>query len=98
MTKVSLRILYLVVLVMLVLAACAPKSPATATTEPTEPPATQAPTEPVTELSVLPTETDVVAAQPTPTLVTIDLSGPPMEVGSTYLYVDGSTLVAVPAG
>ena len=55
-----------------------------------EPPATEAPaTEaPVTEA---PTE-------PPPTLEPISLAGPPMEVGSKFLYVDGSVLVAVPAG
>jgi formylglycine-generating enzyme required for sulfatase activity len=30
--------------------------------------------------------------------VPIDLAGPPMEVGSKYLYVDGSVIVAVPGG
>jgi formylglycine-generating enzyme required for sulfatase activity len=35
---------------------------------------------------------------PTATLATVDLGGPPMEVGSTYMYVDGGILVAVPAG
>lgn len=34
----------------------------------------------------------------TPPLQTIDLAGPLMEVGSTYLYVDGTLLVAVPGG
>jgi len=34
----------------------------------------------------------------TPTLETIDLAGPLMEVGSTYRYVDGTLLVAVPGG
>lgn len=35
---------------------------------------------------------------PTPTLSPINLAGPEMAVGSKFLYVDGSTLVAVPAG
>lgn len=35
---------------------------------------------------------------PTPTLAPINLAGSPMEVGSLYEYVDGSVLVAVPAG
>jgi len=35
---------------------------------------------------------------PTATVAPIDLAGPPMAVGSTYLYADGSVLVAVPAG
>lgn len=34
----------------------------------------------------------------TPTIQTIDLVGPPMQVGSTYRYVDGTLLVAVPGG
>ena len=34
---------------------------------------------------------------PTPTLVALDLSAP-MQVGSSYAYIDGSTLVAVPGG
>lgn len=33
-----------------------------------------------------------------PSLQTIDLAGPLMEIGSTYLYVDGTLLVAVPGG
>ncbi len=30
--------------------------------------------------------------------VPVDLAGPPMQVGSTFLYFDGTTLVAVPGG
>lgn len=56
--------------------------------------ATQPPvgTEPpvLTEVPIQPTET-VIALPP-------DLSGPPMEVGSKFPYVDGSVLVAVPGG
>ena len=37
-------------------------------------------------------------AAPTGTLVPVNLAGPEMKVGSTFLYVDGSILVAVPAG
>jgi formylglycine-generating enzyme required for sulfatase activity len=33
-----------------------------------------------------------------PTLVPINLAGPEMKVGATFLYADGSLLVAVPAG
>ena len=61
----------------------------------TEPPssATQPPVE--TEPPVI-TE---VPIEPTATIVSIpDLSGPPMEVGSQFQYVDGSVLVAVPGG
>ena len=43
------------------------------------------------------TEVPIEATEP-PTLVPIDLSGPPMEVGSKFLYVDGSMLIAVPGG
>ncbi|MBK9782250.1 MAG: SUMF1/EgtB/PvdO family nonheme iron enzyme [Anaerolineales bacterium] len=31
-------------------------------------------------------------------LQTVDLAGPPMEVGSKFLYVDGTVLIAVPGG
>ena len=50
---------------------------------------------------------EVVTEEPTQALATeealsepvaIDLVGPPMEVGSKYLYVDGTVLVAVPGG
>ena len=43
---------------------------------------------------------DVATEAPTeaPVLVSVDLAGPPMEVGSKYLYVDGTVLVAVPGG
>ena len=65
------------------------------------PPATEAPVVP----SQPPAETEPpalteVPVEPvaSPTLVSIDLSGPPMEVGSKFTYVDGSVLVAVPAG
>jgi formylglycine-generating enzyme required for sulfatase activity len=103
MTKAFERLLYLVVLVALALAACAPKPLVTPTTgsQATELPATQASSsETATKPPVLVTVTVTLAAQvqPSPTLVTIDLSGPPMEVGSTFMYVDGSTLVAVPKG
>ena len=62
--------------------------PAEVTEEPPQPTEAQ-PTQPQT---LLPTETS------TPALVTIDLAGPLMEVGSKYTYVDGSILVAVPGG
>jgi len=60
----------------------------------TPPPATQAPaTEP-------PATEPPAADAPTgePALVTVDLAGPAMEVGSKYVYVDGAVLVAVPGG
>ncbi|HQU37897.1 MAG TPA: SUMF1/EgtB/PvdO family nonheme iron enzyme, partial [Anaerolineales bacterium] len=65
-----------------------------ATSEPGS--ATQPPvgTEPpvLTEVPIQPAESPVITQAP------IDLSGPPMEVGSKFLYVDGSVLVAVPGG
>ncbi|NJN80004.1 MAG: hypothetical protein HC797_05785, partial [Anaerolineales bacterium] len=42
------------------------------------------------------TQSPVAEDTSTPALVTIDLAGPPMEVGSRYTYVDGAILVAVP--
>ena len=64
------------------LAACAPAS----TPTPTEAPVTQPPA--------------ATLAAPTPisTTAPIDLAGPPMQVGSSYLYFDGTLLVAVPGG
>ena len=84
----------LTVAAMLVLGACnlgaTPPPPATeAPVEPSQPPvATEPPA--LTEVPVEP-----VAS---PTLVPVDLSGPPMEIGSKFVYVDGSVLVAVPGG
>jgi formylglycine-generating enzyme required for sulfatase activity len=37
-------------------------------------------------------------ASPAPAVIPVDLAGPEMKVGSTFLYADGSTLVAVPGG
>lgn len=39
----------------------------------------------------------LTVAPPTPTVAPVDLSSP-MKVGSTFLYADGTTLVAVPSG
>ena len=80
-----LRFVFYVALILLtMLAACAPKPVPTAATVPdTEPPI----------LIPAPTE-----ASATATLTPIILSGPEMKVGSTYQYVDGTLLVAVPAG
>jgi len=62
------------------------ESPGSATQPPveTEPPV-------ITEVPIQPIESPTVVPIP-------DLSGPPMEVGSQFLYVDGSVLVAVPGG
>ena len=85
------RILSMLVLGTVVLSACNLGAVPQATDEPgsaTQPPAA---TEPpvITEVPIQPTET--VIAIP-------DLSGPAMEVGSQFPYVDGSVLVAVPGG
>jgi formylglycine-generating enzyme required for sulfatase activity len=81
--KRVLLIVSTLTVISLLLTACGAK----ATPEPpaTEPPLTAPP---ATE----PPATEV------PTLAPIELAGPPMEVGSTFRYVDGSTLVAVPGG
>jgi formylglycine-generating enzyme required for sulfatase activity len=56
----------------------------------------------ITEAPIVPTESPLVVTEaPTATnapLISINLAGPPMELGSKYKYVDGSILVAVPAG
>ena len=100
MSKRALRFFYLLVLVTLVVSACAPKSLATATdanaTEAVTEAATEAATEPPTLVTV--PETEVAQTQPSPTLITFDLSAPPMEVGSTFTFIDGNVLVAVPQG
>lgn len=44
------------------------------------------------------TQSSLPAETSTPELVTIDLAGPQMAVGSKYTYVDGAILVAVPGG
>ena len=81
----------IVTLASIILSACAGDAEPSATALPavTEPPAaTEAPaaTEPP------------LAVEPVATIRTIDLAGPLMELGSKYLYVDGTTLVAVPGG
>jgi formylglycine-generating enzyme required for sulfatase activity len=59
--------------------------------------APQASPAPQSPSSISPNATSNGAA-PAETLVPINLTGPEMKVGSTYLYVDGSVLVAIPAG
>ena len=83
--KVPRRISGLLLLVFMIASSCA--APATETSTATEPP------EPV---SVEPTATNAPPATEIPTLVAT--TGPAMEAGSTFYYVDGTTLVAVPAG
>lgn len=57
--------------------------------------ATVAPTEPQ-PVHIEATATDLPPKTVTPTIAPV--TGPAMEVGSTHYYVDGTTLVAVPAG
>jgi len=59
---------------------------------PDQPPATEVDVQPSATLEIVPTETSTLP------LVTIDLAGPPMEIGSRYTYVDGTILMAVPGG
>ncbi|MCQ3938860.1 MAG: hypothetical protein DPW18_17710 [Chloroflexi bacterium] len=63
--------------------------PPAATDEPPPSPTAEPPT---ATAETVPTE----AVTTTP--VTIDIAGPPMQVGSRYTYVDGTVLVAVPGG
>ncbi len=68
---------------------------------PTSQIATQPPAQ-ITEAPIVATEAPIVATEPPAAtdapLVTINLAGPLMELGSKYKYVDGSILVAVPGG
>ncbi len=64
----------------------------------TEPAPTQVlPTQVTTKVPASPTAIEITPSS-TATEAPIDVAGPPMEVGSKVLYVDGSTLVAVPGG
>ena len=92
------RLLYFfstVTLLSLILSAC--NMPIGAgPSDATQPPVlTQLPA--ATEAPVVATESPVTV-EPTPELVSINLAGPPMELGSKYRYVDGTVLVAVPGG
>ena len=82
----------LTIAVMLILGACnlgVASPPPPATDAPVEPSQAPAATEP-------PVLTEVPVASPT--IIPIDLSGPPMERGSKFTYVDGNVIVAVPSG
>jgi formylglycine-generating enzyme required for sulfatase activity len=101
MKSPTMRLFGFVTVLTILMTACAPKAipqppatelPATEPPSVTEPPVA---TEPAT---LVPTATETTVVEATPTLQVIDLAGPLMEVGSTWQYVDGSTLVAVPAG
>ncbi len=80
------KLLFVFLLLSVFLASCAPQAPEALTAAPTEAPIQAAPTE-----TTLPPTAE-------PTLAPVLLVGPEMKRGSTYLYVDGSILVAVPAG
>lgn len=73
----------------LLLAACGGGTP-TEVQQATEQPVTAEPTAEVTEPAAA--ETDAPALQP------VNLAGPVMELGSKFVYVDGTVLIAVPGG
>ncbi|MFZ1041454.1 MAG: formylglycine-generating enzyme family protein [Anaerolineales bacterium] len=79
-------VFYISMALIVLLVACVPAStPVVIKTLVTAPPAA---TE--TSTAIPPTATSTTAP--------LDLAGPPMQVGSTYLYFDGALLVAVPGG
>ncbi len=85
---------YIGMALSVILAACAPKA-----VPPTPTPVVIV----VTATEAAPTDTPTlvpvpVEASATPTLVPVVLAGPEMAVGSKYPYIDGTTLIAVPAG
>jgi len=85
----SLSLISLVATLSLILTSCSGTGRPLATTPPTTA---------STEVN-LPTSTEPPApTQPPATLVPIDLAGPVMALGSKYLYVDGTVLLAVPGG
>ena len=88
--KRFVNIVSFIVLTILILSACNAPLQSTPTEAPQEIIATAPPA--ATPPPVLPTETAA------PTLITVDLAGPLMAVGSKYTYVDGTVLVAVPGG
>jgi formylglycine-generating enzyme required for sulfatase activity len=90
------RTLYFCVVLFTLLAACAPRSTPTVTAAP----ATAAPVTLAPPVVASPTTRGAVSSPSAvpPTLVTVNLSGPEMKLGSTYPYVDGTILLAVPGG
>jgi len=83
----------LIIFLILAMAGCAPAN--SEEINPTEPP-----TQPATETEP-PTATEPPTTAPalaTETAVLVPVTGSSMEVGSTYTYVDGTVLVAVPEG
>lgn len=85
--KRLINFISLIILTTLILSAC---------NVPVETTPTEAPlaTQPPSTATLLPSFTETAI----PTLITIDLAGPPMILGSKYTYVDGAVLVAVPGG
>src|SRR5262245_42289335 len=76
----------LILFVIMVMAGCAAPTPESKIETATQPP----PTKVESTATDYPPNTEVPALVPA--------TGPTMEVGSRYYYVDGTTLVAVPAG
>lgn len=89
--KRALPLLSILTILSLGLGAC---NLGTAPTESPTTPATTAPTEAIITREIVSATTTTEA----PPLDVIDLDQPSMEVGSKFLYVDGTTLVAVPGG
>ncbi len=90
--KITRSCFYLSVALLILLTGCAPAS---TTATPAPPLAVVEPaTQEVTEAPPAGEAPPEATASPT----AVNLIGPPMEVGSTYLYFDGATLVAVPGG
>lgn len=79
-------IFHLALLFLILLGACAPA---------TTPVPTQAPPPEASEVPASSSSSSEGVSSPTPVL---SLEGPPMAVGSKFTYIDGSILVAVPAG
>ncbi len=80
--------IYLSMALMVLLAACAPAS-------------TPTPVIIVVTATTAPVASDTATSAPpaaASTTAPLNLAGPPMQVGSSYLYFDGSLLVAVPGG
>ncbi len=90
--KRIVRLISMLALLSLVLAAC---SGAVMQEDQTQEPPAVVPSEQPTEEA---TEAAPPATDAPPVVVPVDLAGPPMEVGSKYLYVDGTVLIAVPGG
>ena len=86
--------LYVGMVLMVLTASCTFSTTPTATL----PPATSAPATSAPVTSAPSTQAPSAPPASTATTAPLDLAGPPMQVGSTYLYFDGSLLVAVPGG